>query len=143
MVSMMIGMFDLDLNGYMLVIGWMIVNCLIRMYVGKLGIISVDSWMIGFNLKLVVGVWMGYDKNSIIDLVEEKSYVKMIWVDFMEDVFKGELEIVFKLLKGVIGVYIDLVIGYIFGFGCVVKYYMYFVKGIELLNVCYGVELVK
>ncbi|MDK1001621.1 transglycosylase domain-containing protein [Bacillus subtilis] len=141
--SMMTGMFDTDLNGYTSVTGRTIANRLTRTYAGKSGTTSADSWMIGFNPKLAAGVWTGYDKNSTIDSVEEKSYAKTIWADFMEDALKGEPETAFKPPKGVTGVYIDPETGYSSGPGCAAKHYTYFVKGTEPANMCYGAEPAK
>lgn len=62
--NMMTGMFDTDLNGYTSVTGRTITDHLTRTYAGKSGTTSADSWMIGFNPKLVMGVWTGYDKTA-------------------------------------------------------------------------------
>ncbi|MEC0696194.1 transglycosylase domain-containing protein [Bacillus atrophaeus] len=141
--SMMTGMFDKDLNGYTSVTGRTITDRLTRTYAGKSGTTSADSWMIGFNPKLAAGIWTGYDKNSTIDSVEEKSYAKTIWAEFMEDALKGEPETAFKPPKGVTGVYIDPTTGYTSGPGCAAKHYTYFIEGTEPSNVCFGSEPVK
>ncbi|KMN55406.1 MULTISPECIES: transglycosylase domain-containing protein [Bacillus] len=138
--SMMTGMFDEDLNGYTSVTGRTISDRLTRTYGGKSGTTSADSWMIGFNPALAAGVWTGYDKSSTIDSVEEKSYAKTIWADFMEKALEGEPEIALKPPKGVTGVYIDPASGYTSGPGCAAKHYTYFIAGTEPADVCYGPE---
>ncbi len=79
-------------------------------------------------------------KATTIDSVEEKSYAKTIWADFMEKALEGEPEIALKPPKGVTGVYIDPASGYTSGPGRAAKHYTYFIAGTEPADVCYGPE---
>ncbi|MFZ3591492.1 transglycosylase domain-containing protein [Bacillus sp. DJP31] len=133
---MMTGMFDEKLNDYTVVTGKPIMNQISRIYAGKSGTTSTDSWMIGYSPKLVTGVWVGYDKDYTLDLAQEKRYAKNIWVSIMEEALKDEPVQAFKPTSGVVGVYVNPDNGKLATEGCPIARLTYYVKGTEPTDYC-------
>ncbi|MGM0875133.1 MAG: transglycosylase domain-containing protein [Bacillota bacterium] len=133
---MMTGMFDPSLNDYTSVTGHSIADSLTRDYAGKSGTTSTDSWMIGFSPQLVAGVWTGYDKGKTIDLVQERSYAKTIWANFMEKALDNQSVKAFRPPDGVVGVYINPASGKLATEDCPVRRLTYYVEGTEPTEYC-------
>lgn len=133
---MMTGMFDPSLNNYTSVTGHSIADSLTRDYAGKSGTTSTDSWMIGFSPQLVAGVWTGYDKGKTIDLVQERSYAKTIWANFMEKALDNQSVKAFRPPDGVVGVYINPVSGKLATEDCPVRRFTYYIEGTEPTEYC-------
>ncbi len=133
---MMTGMFDEKLNDYTKVTGRTISDQLTRIYAGKSGTTSTDSWMIGYSPKLVTGVWVGYDRDYTIDLVSEKSYSKEIWAAIMEEALKDQPVHAFKPTSGVVGVYVNPDNGMLATETCPVVRLTYYTKGTEPTEYC-------
>jgi membrane peptidoglycan carboxypeptidase len=133
---MMTGMFDEKLNDYTKVTGRTIKDQLTRVYAGKSGTTSADSWMIGYSPNLVTGVWIGYDKDHTLDLADEKTYAKSIWAGVMEEALKDEPVQAFKPTSGVIGVHVNPDNGMLSTEGCPVVRLTYYVKGTEPTEYC-------
>ena len=57
-------------------------------YAGKSGSTDTDNWMIGYNPDIVVGVWTGYDNNTLIKTTDEARYGKYIWADIINGYYK-------------------------------------------------------
>ncbi len=133
---LMTGMFDTKLNSYTSVTGQSIANKLTRLYAGKSGTTTTDSWMIGFTPQLVTGVWIGYDRDKTLDIVAERTYAKRIWADFMEDVLQNKPFIPFKAPKGTVPVYIDPTNGLLATSGCKNARLTYYVEGTEPTEYC-------
>lgn len=134
--QLMTGMFDPKLNDYTHVTGSSIIKQLTRHYAGKSGSTETDSWMIGFTPQLVAGVWTGYDKGKTIDVVEERSYAKKIWAQFMEEALSGKPVLAFTPPKDVIGVYVNPDNGKLATKDCPIKRLTYYVKGTEPKDYC-------
>ncbi|HHY73805.1 MAG TPA: penicillin-binding protein [Bacillus bacterium] len=133
---LMTGMFDKKLNAYTSVTGQSIANQLTRLYAGKSGTTTTDSWMIGFTPQLVTGVWIGYDRDKTIDIVAERAYAKRIWAKYMEDVLKDKPFVTFKPPKGVIPAYVDPANGYLATSNCKNARLSYYVEGTEPTEYC-------
>jgi 1A family penicillin-binding protein len=133
---MMTGMFDEKLNDYTKVTGRTIMDQLTRVYAGKSGTTSTDSWMIGYSPNLVAGVWIGYDKDYTLDLTAEKKYAKTIWASIMEEALKDEPVHAFKPPSGVVGVYVNPDNGHLASESCPVVRLTYYVKGTEPTDYC-------
>jgi penicillin-binding protein 2D len=133
---MMTGMFDPTLNNYTSVTGHSIADSLTRDYAGKSGTTSTDSWMIGFSPQLVAGVWTGYDKGKTIDLVQERSYAKTIWANFMEKALDNQSVKAFRPPDGVVGVYINPDSGKLATEDCPVRRFTYYIEGTEPTEYC-------
>jgi len=133
---MMTGMFDPKLNDYTSITGQTIASTLTREYAGKSGTTSTDSWMVGFSPQIVAGVWTGYDKGKSINLVQERSYAKNIWANFMEESLEDESVKAFRPPDGVVGVYINPASGKLATKDCPVRRLTYFVEGTEPTEYC-------
>ncbi|MDQ0226697.1 monofunctional biosynthetic peptidoglycan transglycosylase [Bacillus sp. 7586-K] len=133
---MMTGMFDPKLNDYTSITGQTIASTLTREYAGKSGTTSTDSWMVGFSPQIVAGVWTGYDKGKSINLVQERSYAKKIWANFMEESLEDESVKAFRPPDGVVGVYINPASGKLATKDCPVRRLTYFVEGTEPTEYC-------
>lgn len=131
LTQLMTGMFDRELDGYTAVTGSTIADKLTRLYAGKSGTTSSDSWMIGFSPRLVTGIWTGYDDNRTIEVVAESAYSKNIWADFMEAAHQGIDQENFPIPDGVVGIPIDPATGERATPYCDVSRIMYFEKGTE------------
>ena len=57
-------------------------------FAGKSGSTDTDNWMIGYNPDIVVGVWTGYDNNTLIETTDEARYGKYIWADIINSYYK-------------------------------------------------------
>lgn len=133
---LMTGMFDKNLNSYTSVTGQAIANQLTRLYAGKSGTTTTDSWMIGFTPQLVTGVWIGYDRDQTIDVVAERAYAKRIWAKYMEDVLLDKPFVGFKPPKGAIPVYVDPTNGLLATSDCPSARLTYYVEGTEPTEYC-------
>lgn len=133
---LMTGMFDKKLNSYTSVTGQSIATQLTRLYAGKSGTTTTDSWMIGFTPQLVTGVWIGYDRDETIDIVAERAYAKRIWAKYMEDVLKDKPFVAFKPPKGVVPAFIDPANGLLATSDCKNARLTYYVEGTEPTEYC-------
>ncbi|MDQ0232197.1 transglycosylase domain-containing protein [Metabacillus malikii] len=133
---MMTGMFDSRLNDYTSVTGQSVASILTRDYAGKSGTTSADSWMVGYTPQLVAGVWTGYDKGKSINLVQERSYAKKLWANFMEQALEGQSVKAFRPPDGVVGVYINPASGKLATKDCPVKRFTYYIAGTEPTEYC-------
>ena len=133
---MMTGMFDPSLNDYTSVTGSSILNKINRAYGGKSGTTETDSWMIGFSPQLVTGVWVGYDKNKSIDLIEEKRYAKEIWAAVMNEAHHDLPVQGYKPPEGVVGKYINPDNGKLATKACPTQRLVYYIEGTEPTQYC-------
>lgn len=136
MNGMLTGVFDSKLNGYTKVTGSTILPEISRIYAGKSGSTSTDSWMIGYTPELVTGVWTGYDQTKKITNPTEKMYAKKLWIRFMEQSLKGEPVKSFPQPKDVINVAVDPISGKLSTDDCPVSRLTAFVKGTEPQEFC-------
>lgn len=136
LTNLLMGMFDVNLNGYTTVTGSSIADQLTRPYAGKSGTTSFDSWMIGYSPSIVFGIWTGYDDHRTMDIVEEKRYAKNIWAQYMEEIHQGKPLEDFVIPEDVIGLPIDPETGKISTPFCPSDRTMYFLKGTEPQDYC-------
>lgn len=123
---MMTGMFDSSLNGYMRVTGDSIAHLLTRPYAGKSGSTDTDAWMIGFTPSLLTGVWIGYDRDHLLDKPTEKLLARNIWIDIMEKSLAYTPIETFEPPKGVTGAWIDPKTGQLATDACPQRRFVYF-----------------
>lgn len=107
LTSLLTGMFNPSLNGYMDVTGAQISGDLSRTYAGKSGSTPSDSWMIGFSPTLVTGVWIGFDDNRPIEQAVHTTYAKDIWARVMEQIHTDDDPDSFPLPEGVVEIAVD------------------------------------
>lgn len=136
LTHLMTGMFDSELDGYMAVTGSTIADHLTRIYAGKSGTTSSDSWMIGYSPDLVTGVWLGYDDNRPMNLTQEKEYAKTIWANFMERAHAGRPQERFPAPSGLVAVPVDPQTGQRATPFCDQSRVMFFEEGTEPLAYC-------
>jgi len=134
--ALMTGIFDESLNDYAQVTGASINHLLTRPMAGKSGTTATDSWMIGFTPQLVTAVWTGYDVDKTLHPINDSSYAKKIWANFMEDALENKPNVEFRPTKGVVGVRIDPDSGKRAAKGCPKTRYVYYVKGTEPTETC-------
>lgn len=136
LAHLLTGMFDHALDGYMQVTGSSIIDQLDRTYAGKSGSTDSDSWMIGFSSSIVTGIWVGYDDNRKIEQVEETSYAKDIWANFMDAAHQDLPKSSLPIPSGVIGVPVDPATGQRATPYCSSSRVMFFEKGSEPKEYC-------
>lgn len=79
-------------------------------YAIKTGTTDTDHLIFGYNKDMLVGVWLGYDDNSKIE-VKYGSVNKQIWIDIMENYFKDKEINWYNIPKNVVGVLVDPISG--------------------------------
>ena len=60
-----------------------IAHKLTKKYAAKSGTTDFDSWIIGYNKTIALGIWTGYDDNRLIDNAKAK-YIKFLWAEIVE-----------------------------------------------------------
>ncbi|MCK0470003.1 transglycosylase domain-containing protein [Halalkalibacter sp. APA_J-10(15)] len=133
--DLMKGMFDPYLNGYTSVTGGSISHFLSREVAGKSGSTPTDSWMVGFTPQLSTSVWVGYDRDHLIDS-SEAQVAKRIWAQFTEHALEGQNIIPFDVPDGVIGVEMDPFTGLLATEDCPTHRTTYFLEGTEPTTPC-------
>ena len=81
-------------------------------YAVKSGTTNTDNLIFGYNKKLLVGIWTGFDDNKYVTN-EDSSNIKNMWVDIMEKYLAGtkEEENWYKTPDNVVGVPIEPISG--------------------------------
>jgi len=82
--DLLTGTFDSSLNQKNRVTGELIANELTKTYAGKSGLTDTDSYMLGFNPQLTLGIWVGYDDNKPLTETNELRVAKKLWAFGME-----------------------------------------------------------
>ena len=84
----MTSIFDNNMTYNIRPTGVVVKSMLTGKYAGKSGSTDTDNWMIGYNPDIVVGVWTGYDNNSLISTTDEARFGKYIWADVINSYYK-------------------------------------------------------
>lgn len=82
----MTNIFDNNLAININVTGSKISSMLSKKYAAKSGSTDTDNLMIGYNNKIVLGIWCGYDDNRLIN--KDASFIKFLWADIIENYLK-------------------------------------------------------
>lgn len=101
-----------------------------KKYAIKTGTTNTDHLIFGYNKKLLVGVWNGYDDNRETG-VDDGSISKNIWVDTMEEYLDGVEDVWYDMPKNVVGVFIDPISGEVVNEQDTKKKMLYYIKGTE------------
>lgn len=96
----------------------------------KSGTTNTDMWIIGYNQDAVLGIWTGYDDNSILS-GNEYSYHKDIWIETMEDYLKDKDSSWYDIPDNIVGVLVNPITGEISKSEDKKKKLFYFLKGTE------------
>jgi 1A family penicillin-binding protein len=117
--------------------GHRVASVLNRPVAGKTGSTDTDSWMIGYTPQLVAGVWVGYDKNHLINHNNDGRLAAQIWANFLESSLAEQMPALFPVPEGVVGAYINPDNGKLATEHCPVKRLLYFKKGTEPMEYCH------
>lgn len=96
----------------------------------KSGTTNTDMWIIGYNEKAVLGVWAGYDDNSLLTS-NDNSFHKDIWIDTMEGYLVDKESKWYEIPNNVVGVLVNPITGEISNSDDKKKKLFYFLKGTE------------
>lgn len=77
-----------------------------RVVAGKTGTTDTDAWMAGFTPNLVTVVWVGYDKDRLLNTVESHAPA-LIWGEFMKNALQSVPASDFTRPEGLLEVNID------------------------------------
>lgn len=123
------GMFDPNLSAR--ATGVSITDQLSHTYSGKSGSTDHDNLMIGYNPKLVLGVWTGYDEEINLTTSQEKTYSKRLWALVMNEYFQYEPNTFFEPTDHVVSALIDPVSGKLATNQTPYRKFMYYIDGTE------------
>lgn len=102
-----------------------------KKYAIKTGTTDTDHWIFGYNKKILMGVWNGYDDNRVTD-ANDGSISKNIWVDTVEQYLENEKEDTwYNMPQNVVGVLIDPISGALADDSTAKKKMLYYIKGTE------------
>ncbi|HHU56605.1 MAG TPA: PBP1A family penicillin-binding protein [Acholeplasmataceae bacterium] len=62
---------------------------LTRRYAAKTGTTDYDAWVLGYNKDIVLGIWCGYDDNSLLR-PSDARFIKFLWAECVEDYMAGK-----------------------------------------------------
>lgn len=77
-------------------------------YAAKSGSTDYDGWIVGYNNNIILGIWTGYDDNTIVNNKDTK-YIKYIWANIMKEYNKRNYW--FKTPSNIIGIKMNPVTG--------------------------------
>ena len=97
-------------------------------YAIKTGTTDTDNLIFGYNNQLLMGIWSGYDDNSLTD-GNVSNQIKNIWVDTMESHMNDELDEWYTMPNNVVGVLVDPISGNLAT--STKKKMFYYIKGTE------------
>lgn len=96
----------------------------------KSGTTNTDMWIMGYNQDAVLGVWTGYDDNSMLTN-EVSSFHKDVWVETMEGYFSNKETSWYETPNNIVGVLVNPMTGEIAKQEDKKKKLFYFLKGTE------------
>lgn len=131
--QLMNGMFNTTYSGYLPVTGTVILPELSKDYYGKTGTTKTDNWMVGFDSKYVVGVWVGYDHSKKLT-EDEKNVAKKMWAAVMN--YLPNEKITSPISKNLVKVSIDEKTGLLYKEGCSGKVTLYYLKKTQPKDSC-------
>ena len=102
--------YDYDMIDYAYPTNISIRALLSHKYSIKSGSTDTDNWVIGFNKKAVMSIWVGYDDNENL-LVDDYKYVKKIWANTMEKYSKDTKDDWYEKPENIVGVFVDPING--------------------------------
>ena len=128
--ELLTGTYDLNMVDYNYPTCGSISSKISNKYALKTGTTDTDSWTIGYNSDILLGVWNGYDNNKEIDMNVVKIS-KNIWVDTIEDYFSEKKVTWYEMPENVVGVLVNPIDGTLAKNNSKKKKILYFVKGTE------------
>lgn len=131
--DMMRGTYDTTMIDYNYPTCGSLVSKITNKYALKTGTTDTDSWTIGYNKDLIVGIWNGFDDAREISM-EVINISKNIWVDTMEEYFKDKEALWYEMPDNVVGVLVNPIDGTLATNESKKKKILYFLKGTEPIN---------
>lgn len=131
--DLMTGTYDLTMIDYNYPTCGSLVNKITNKYAIKTGTTDTDSWTIGYNKDILIGVWNGYDDAKTIEINAVKSS-KNIWADAIEGYLKGKDTSWYDMPDNVVGVLVDPINGTLADNKTKKKKILYYIKGTEPIN---------
>ncbi len=101
-----------------------------KKYAIKTGTTETDHWIFGYNKKILMGIWNGYDDNRSSDM-NDGTINKNIWVDTVEEYLGNEQDYWYEMPKNVVGAFIDPINGTLATEETSKKKMLYYIKGTE------------
>lgn len=102
-----------------------------KKYAIKTGTTNTDHLIFGYNQKLLMGIWAGYDDNHDSD-VKDGNLIKNMWVDTMEASLKDTKDNGwYTIPNNVVGVLVDPITGKPANENTKNKKMLYYIKGTE------------
>ena len=129
----MTGTYDLTMIDYNYPTCGSLVNKITNKYAIKTGTTDTDSWTIGYNKDILIGVWNGYDNAKTIKINAVKSS-KNIWADAIEGYLKDKDTSWYDMPDNVVGVLVDPINGTLADNKTKKKKILYYIKGTEPIN---------
>lgn len=87
-----------------------ITSSLKHKYSIKTGTTDSDHLVFGYNSKIVIGMWSGYDDNRNSELVNGKN-LRYMWRDIAEEYLKDKEDTWYKIPDNVVGVLVNPITG--------------------------------
>ena len=131
--DLMTGTYDLTMIDYNYPTCGSLVNKITNKYAIKTGTTDTDSWTIGYNKDILIGVWNGYDDAKTIEINAVKSS-KNIWSDAIEGYLKDKDTSWYDMPDNVVGVLVDPINGTLADNKTKKKKILYYIKGTEPIN---------
>lgn len=131
--DLMTGTYDINMIDYSYPTCTSLVNKISNKYALKTGTTDTDSWTIGYNKDLLIGIWNGYDDARELSL-EAMNISKNIWVDTIESYFKDKETEWYEMPNNVVGVLVNPIDGTLANNKSTKKKILYFIKGTEPIN---------
>ena len=131
--DLMTGTYDLTMIDYNYPTCGSLVNKITNKYAIKTGTTDTDSWTIGYNKDILIGVWNGYDDAKTIEINAVKSS-KNIWADAIESYLKDKDTSWYDMPDNVVGVLVDPINGTLADNKTKKKKILYYIKGTEPIN---------
>lgn len=128
--EMMRGTYDLTMVDYSYPTCGSLVNKITNKYALKTGTTDTDSWTIGYNKDILIGIWNGFDDASEISM-EVVNISKNIWVDTIEDYFSNKDTEWYLMPNNVVGVLVNPIDGTLANNNSDKKKILYYLKGTE------------
>lgn len=92
--------------------GSVISSLLTHKIAGKSGSTDTDYWMVGYNKDIVIGVWTGYDDNSIITKANESRYAKYVFASVIESYLKDKNTSWYETPQDVLSIELNPITGF-------------------------------